>query len=214
MSMNNLQLTKTPAGLVLTDRTLELRGDFTRLLPRLKQGVLQRELLVRAAKIKNAEHPIALDATAGLGEDSLLLAAAGFQVVLFERDKTIAALLADTIARAMDVPELQPAVSRMELRVEDSVNGMQNLDFRPDVVLLDPMFPEKRHNALTKKKLQLFQQLESPCENETELLEAARATGAAKIVIKRPLKGPYLAGVKPSHSVCGKTVRYDCIVCS
>ncbi|MBQ4243593.1 MAG: class I SAM-dependent methyltransferase, partial [Clostridia bacterium] len=33
-----------------------------------------------------------------------------------------------------------------------------------------------------------------------------------KIVIKRPLKGPFLAGRKPDYSLQGKAIRYDCIV--
>ena len=31
------------------------------------------------------------------------------------------------------------------------------------------------------------------------------------MVIKRPAKGPLLAGIKPSYSIAGKAVRYDCI---
>ena len=79
---------------------MELRGDFSRMLPRLRQGRLQQELLVKAARITGVEAPTAVDCTAGLGEDSLLLAAAGFTVTLFERDQTIAALLADALIRA------------------------------------------------------------------------------------------------------------------
>ena len=33
-----------------------------------------------------------------------------------------------------------------------------------------------------------------------------------KVVVKRPVKGPHLAGVKPSYAIAGKAVRYDCIV--
>ena len=44
-----LELTGKPEGLTLTDGTMELRADFTRMLPRLKQGRLQQELLVKAA---------------------------------------------------------------------------------------------------------------------------------------------------------------------
>ena len=68
-------------GLSLRSGDQVLKGDFTRMLPRLKQGSLSGELLVRTAKIKDASAPLtAVDATAGLGEDSLLLAAAGFHV--------------------------------------------------------------------------------------------------------------------------------------
>ena len=47
-----LELTGKPEGLTLTDGTMELRADFDRMLPRLKQGRLQQELLVKAARAK------------------------------------------------------------------------------------------------------------------------------------------------------------------
>ena len=43
-------------------------------------------------------------------------------------------------------------------------------------------------------------------------MDAALAANPRKIVVKRPLKGPYLAERKPSYSLDGKTIRYDCIV--
>lgn len=88
-----LELVRTSEGLTLTDGTMELRADFGRMLPRLKQGRLQQELLVKVARTKGVERPWAIDATAGFGEDSLLLAAAGFAVDLYEQDCVIAALL-------------------------------------------------------------------------------------------------------------------------
>lgn len=47
-----LELVRTSEGLTLTDGTMELRADFGRMLPRLKQGRLQQELLVKAARAK------------------------------------------------------------------------------------------------------------------------------------------------------------------
>ena len=43
-------------------------------------------------------------------------------------------------------------------------------------------------------------------------MEAACAARPRKIVVKRPVKGPFLAEVKPSYQVVGKAVRYDVIV--
>ena len=43
-------------------------------------------------------------------------------------------------------------------------------------------------------------------------MRAALAAHPRKVVVKRPVKGPYLAGIKPSYSLAGKSVRYDCIV--
>ena len=97
------------------------------MLPRLKQGRLQQELLVKAARTKGIEQPWAIDATAGFGEDSLLLAAAGFTVDLYEQDCVIAALLQDALDRAADDPALAAAVARMHLHAgEDSIAGLRH----------------------------------------------------------------------------------------
>ena len=208
-----LALSQGDSGLFLTDGKLEIMADFREMMPRLKQSNLQREMLVKAARIKGQEMPQKLvDATAGFADDSLILAAAGFQVRMYEYDEVIAALLQDAMERARQIPELTDAVSRMELVCGDSVEGMKNLDYKPDIVLLDPMFPARQKSALIKKKFQLIQQLESPCSTEEDLLEAAMAADPKRIVIKRPLKGPFLAGKKPSYSLEGKAIRYDCFV--
>jgi len=199
-------------GLTLLGDGLEIRGDFRRLLPRIKPNNLNGELLVKAAKIKGKDLPVAVDATAGMGEDSFLLAAAGFRVMLFEQDPVIAALLDDALSRAVKTGELKDIAGRMELVCADSIEALPRLGFTPDVIVLDPMFPERTKSASVKKKFQLIHQLEHPCDREEELLDAALATGAHKIVIKRPLKGPYLAGKKPAYSLSGKAIRYDIIV--
>ena len=228
------------------------------MLPRIKPGKLQTELLVKAAKIKrkaavtestkqaknkdvqseetNGEYPsdapIAIDATAGLGQDSFLLAAAGFSVYMFEQDPIIAALLEDALDRAKSDPVLANIVERMHLFAEDSISALQRLGtslsrdeqmpqtsdsqpyltVKPDVIYLDPMFPERTKSAAVKKKFQLLHHLEHPCENEEELLGAAMNIQPRKIVVKRMAKGPFLAGKKPSYSIKGKSIRYDCYV--
>lgn len=205
-------------GLSLMRDGMELRPDFAEMLPRIKQGALQREMLVKAARVKGVEAPRAVDATAGLGEDSLLLAAAGFTVTLCEADPVIAALLEDALARASAHEVLGPIVERMRLVAGDSRIALEragaSTGAQPDVVYLDPMFPGRTKSAAVKKKFQLIHGLERPTEplDEESLLQAALAAHPRKVVIKRPVKGPYLAGVKPSHAIAGKAVRYDCIV--
>ena len=206
------KLAKTDGKLTLSDGVNSVCGDFTRLLPRIRRGNLASEHLVRAVKLKGVDEPFVVDATAGLGEDSFLLAAAGCRVLLFEKDPVIAALLKDALERAKSDPETAPVAARMTLCEGDSVPALPTLDPRPDVVLLDPMFPERKKSALVKKKFQLLHLLERPCENERELLDAALSARPKRIVVKRPAKGPFLAGVKPSYSLSGSAVRFDCIV--
>lgn len=207
-----LELREGAAGLALAGDGMELTCDLARLLPRLRPDRLGRELLVRAARVRGVAAPTAVDATAGLGEDSLLLAAAGFTVTMYEKDPVIAALLQDALDRAANDPQLSAIVERMTLVEGDSVAALRAMGAAPDVVFLDPMFPERTKSAAVKKKFQLLHRLERPCEDERELLDAALAAGPRKVVIKRPPKGPCLAGVKPSHAVAGKAVRYDVIV--
>lgn len=212
-----VELVRTGEGLALSGDGMVLRGDFSRMLPRLRKQNLSHELVVRAARIRGvaAEQLRAIDATAGLGEDALLLAAAGFSVTMYERDPVMAALLEDALARAARDSRLADVVSRMELRKKDSIPELLRLatssEDAPDIVLLDPMFPERKKSAAVKKKLQLIQRLEAPCSDEAELLDAAIAAGPRKVLIKRPAKGPWLAGRKPSYSLSGKAIRYDVI---
>ena len=216
MAPKSVELRETDAGLTLVGDNMELRCDFEEMLPRIKPGRLQQELLVKAAKVKGAQSPTAIDCTAGLGQDSFLLAAAGFTVRMFERDETIAALLEDGLSRAGNNPVVSGIAKRMSLERGDSLQYLAALvksdDVPPDVIYLDPMFPARQKSAAVKKKFQLLHRLEMPCQDEKALLDAALGAHPRKIVIKRPIKGPYLAGVKPSYELCGKAVRYDCIV--
>ena len=61
-------------GLSLVGYGMRYQGDFSRMLNRVTKGRLRHEMLVKIAKTKT-EHPTAVDAAAGMGEDSFLLAA-------------------------------------------------------------------------------------------------------------------------------------------
>ena len=199
-------------GLSLRRGALSVRGDFAQMLPRAREQNLRGELLVRAVKGRGGDRSLfVVDATAGLGEDAFLLAAAGHTVRLFEQNPVIAAMLHDALVRASEAPALSEIVGRMTLTEGDSVAGLRTLDRAPDAVVLDPMFPERKKSGLIGKKLQLLQVLERPCADEEALLQAAIDAGPAKIIIKRPLKGPFLAQRKPSYSLTGKAIRYDVI---
>lgn len=207
-----LELVETERGLALTDGSLSLCVDFSDARRRIAHNALHRELLVRATKLKIPfSEATLLDATAGLGDDSFLLAAAGFSVQLYERNPVIAALLKDGVERARADTALHDIALRMSVHEEDSVAALRSGDIHPDVVYLDPMFPERKKSAAVKKKFQLLQRLESPDE-ATTILEAALEAHPKKIVVKRPIKGPILGEVTPSYSLKGKAVRYDCIV--
>ena len=196
-------------GVSLTGFGLSYQGDFENMLHRVTNGRLQHEMLVRAAK-SDKEGRRAIDATAGMGEDALLLAAQGYEVTLYEQNPVIAILLKDALRRAKKNMILKDIAGRMKLVEGNSVEGMSKLLDPVDVIYLDPMFPARQKSSLINKKLQLIQKLEPPCSAETDLFDAAIAAGPFKIIVKRPLKSEYLAGRKPSYTLNGKAIRYDC----
>lgn len=199
-------------GVSLCRGELTMQADFSHMTDRIRQGRLQQEMLTKAAKFKGLEGPLyGIDATAGLGEDGMILAATGINMTLFEYNPVIAALLKDALARAGKIPELAETVSRMRVIEGDSIKGMEEWNGSPDLILLDPMFPKREKSGLIKKKFQLLQQLEQPCTNETDLLNAAISLRPRKILIKRPQKGPWLGNRKPDYTIEGKAIRYDCI---
>lgn len=170
------------------------------------------ELLVRAAKIRQIAEPLLIDATAGLGRDAFLLACHGFRVHMIEANPIVAALLADGLARARNLPHLEMSLSRLGLTVGDALHLLPNLAEQPAVVYLDPMFPERSKTAKVKQNLRLLQLLEGNVSAPEPLLQAALATGARKVVVKRPVKGPWLADLPPAYTLKGKAVRFDVYV--
>lgn len=213
--MTDILVKEDENGLYITDGKLRFEGNFESMLPRLKRANTKTELILKAVKLKKEkENTLIIDATAGMGEDSMILASFGYNVIMYEKDPVIAALLADAMKRAEVNPYLSNIIKRMTLVNKDSIEAMKNSSRKADVVLLDPMFPERNKSALIKKKFQLIHNLEAPCSNEEELLDAAFCAKPRKIVIKRPLKGSNLADRKPDYTIAGKAIRYDCFVLS
>lgn len=204
-----LSLVWKQEGLTLSGYGLSFCGNFEQMLSRVSKGRLASEMLVHAARTKK-EHPFAIDATAGMGEDSFLLSAYGYQVTMYEQNPVVAALLQDALDRAKAHPQLKEIVERMHLVEGNSTILMKGSGLQPDLIYLDPMFPARQKSGLVNKKLQLIQKLESPCVEEKDLFEAALSLHPGKIIVKRPQKGPFLDLRKPAYSNMGKAIRYDC----
>jgi len=157
-----------------------------------------------------------LDATAGLGRDAFMLADIGCRVRLCERELLLSELLRDALdcaALARD-PQLRAAVQRLQLFVSDSTALNAGQLSGLDVIYLDPMFPQRSKSAAVKKEMALFQALlqHTVPSDADRLLSWALQQDVARIVVKRPLRAPHLGAVLPSHSVAGKTVRFDVYV--
>ncbi len=183
---------------------------------RRKFGGGKGQMIAKAVGLKSGVYPKVLDATAGLGKDAFVLATLGCKIKMLERSPVAYALLQDGLARARDTsafsdPELACILARMELLDVDSqahLSGILEED-RPDVVYLDPMFPDRQKAADVKKEMAAFHQVIGKDEDADLLLEKALAVAIYRVVVKRPRKAPFLANKAPSYQLEGKSSRYD-----
>lgn len=163
-----------------------------------------------------------IDATAGLGADAFHLAARGVSVTMVERSTIVAKLLAGALASAASGEygeAARAAAARLRLVPGEARDVLQ--EEVAGVVLLDPMFPTHRgsparsEGAATNKGMSLFRELlPDPPQFELEaehkaLLAAAQRAATRRVVVKRSVRAGPLAGVAPSGSLVGRTVRFD-----
>ncbi|AXQ29183.1 16S rRNA methyltransferase [Solimonas sp. K1W22B-7] len=167
----------------------------------------RKQLLARAVGLARKPDLELLDATGGLGRDAFTLAALGARVTLLERQPQIAALLADAHRRALADPDLAAVAARIELRSAEAADVLR--DGRWDSIYLDPMYPHSGKTALPQKEMQIFRDLAGTDADADGLLEPALAAARLRVVVKRPLKAPWLASRKPGLDFRGTQARFD-----
>ncbi len=166
------------------------------------------EQIAKAVNYK--ENKTIIDATAGLGRDSFILASHGMDVYLFEQHPIVAALLADGIRRGRLLPELDNIMAHMHLHHQlFTATATEHLP-KVDVVYLDPMYPHRQKSAAIKKEMAYFHELVGIANSdEADLLQAANALAKKRIVVKRPRLGEFLNQQKPAYQYEGKSTRFD-----
>jgi 16S rRNA (guanine1516-N2)-methyltransferase len=181
------------------------------LLWRLQHGGGRGELIAKACGIKKDFLPTIIDATAGFGKDSLLLASLGCTVTLLERSPLVAAMLADGWQRAQAEPYLCSILARMTIYQGDAKAHLLALTVEqcPDVVYLDPMFPDRGSSAKVKKDMQAFHIAVGADDDSDALLAPALSVAKKRVVVKRPRHAEHLAGQKPNLMYEGESSRFD-----
>ena len=203
-----LILTEHFLGLKKTqDRSLPLYVDFLseRMAYRVSHASLRKELLPRALGLKGNTHPVIVDATAGLGRDSFMIASLGFEVQSIERSPLIFTLLKDGLERAA---KTQASVNRIHLINADAIEWLSTAA-KPQIIYLDPMFPDRKKSALTKKDMRYFHEVIGDDVDAEMLLKTALASATKRVVVKRPRLAPHLANLKPNFSLSGSSSRFD-----
>ena len=166
------------------------------------------EVVSKAIGCKPYYRPKVLDATAGMGRDSLIMALLGCEVIMQERNFVIFQLLKNALEHFKRDQNYSEVSTRISLSQKNSIESFSDLE-DIDVIYLDPMFPVRKKSALVKKEMRLFKLLAGEDPDADHLLKNALNSSAKRVVVKRPKGAPILAGKKPSHEIVAKKFRYD-----
>ncbi len=181
---------------------------------RARHGGGKGQTIARAIGVKQGKPlPSVLDATAGLARDSFVFACLGCKVTLLERSPIIAALVRDGINRGQLTEDFNQLTQQgFELIETDALDYIEALSSEnaPDVIYLDPMYPERKKSASVKKNMQILQKLLGHDTDTDKILETALTKAKHRVVVKRPKGAPELnASRKPTLSYESKSTRYD-----
>jgi len=179
------------------------------ILHRLKYGKGRGQNLAKAVGMKFNKNRNIIDATAGLGYDSFILASLGAKVTLIERSQKIHELLQNGIDEGISFGgEIEKIINRMELLFGDSKDILPKLT--PEVIMIDTMYKERKKTALVKNNMRLVREIVGPDTDYIELLEVALNCAKNRVVLKQPRYAEPIKDIKKcSHQIIGKTIRYD-----
>ena len=169
----------------------------------------KKQLIARAVGIKPKEKLVVLDLTAGLGRDAFVLAALGCDVVMCEKSAIIHALLQDGLTRASSENWFQQL--SLKLVFADSLHYLSQLHSEnfPDVIYLDPMFPDLNKSALNKKEMRILKEIVGDDLDSAQLLQCALSKAKKRVVVKRAKSAPAIDNQKPDIIFEGKSSRFD-----
>ena len=225
---DNLQLNWTTLDddqydylLVLTATRLELVSRRTNVNPiavdfvsgamahRLRYGGGKGQLIAKAVGLSKKPDLTVLDLTAGLGRDAFVLANLGASVTMLERSPIIAALLMDGLHRAQQVAWVKAlSMHFIQTDAKSYLLPLVESDY-PDVIYLDPMFPEREKSALVKKEMRILRDLVGDDVDADAILSLALSRAKRRVVVKRPRHASPLPGPSVTQTFLGKSSRYD-----
>ena len=179
------------------------------ILHRLKYGKGRGHNLAKAVGMKSNNNRTIVDATAGLGYDSFILASLGANITLIERSEKIYKLLQEGINEAKEYGgHISSIVNRMDLIFGDSKNIIPKLS--PEVILVDTMYNERKKSALVKNNMRLVREIVGSDLDQIELIKIALECAKNRVVVKQPRYAESNDEIrKYSHQILGKSVRYD-----
>lgn len=182
------------------------------------------QAIAKAVGLKSGATPSILDTTAGMAGDAFVLATLGCPVKMIERSPIIFTLIENAIERAslnetfsmflqqgfsVINNDSKSYISNQLLHKDNLEKDTATNTEPPDVIYIDPMYPERKKSALVKKDMQVLQRLHGRDEDAEQLLELALQYAKKRVVVKRPIHAHSLNDRAPNTEIKSKKTRYD-----
>lgn len=101
--------------------------------------------------------------------------------------------------------------ARVKLNAVLETNSASCVESRPEVIYLDPMYPDegRSKSALPKKEMQIFKKLVGADQDAMVVFDLALKVAKRRVIVKRPNYATSISRLEPSHVFKGKTARFD-----
>lgn len=209
--------------------------NLSSLIYRLKYGGgHKKQAITKAVGTSNKKKLQIIDATCGLGTDTIILAYFNCYVYAIERHPQVFTLLTKRLMQISKHPLFKAITSNIELFTGNCIEIIPQIikkyNFVPDVIYLDPMFNQTTKSAPNK----LIQTLRMIIDNVHLPLDHNKFTNdfdnnmndfnfddnnllknvldfpvKNRVVVKRAKLAPYLGNLPPNFSLTGKANRFD-----
>jgi 16S rRNA (guanine1516-N2)-methyltransferase len=189
---------------------LDLKKEFIRHTD--KNYSIKNEPLAKAIGLGKRKDLTVLDASCGTGKDAMLLLNFNVKVIAIERHPSVFSLIYYSSQEHLKKLLVEKAMDDKFLVYYDDLLHM-NFSLsqykKIDVVYFDPMYPDKKKSAKSRKEMEIFKKMVGNDEDAAHLDQVMLANPHIwRWVIKRSIKAPPLVG-RVDFSYFGNTTRYD-----
>lgn len=172
-----------------------------------QKNSIAKEPLAKAIGLKNLKNnQLIWDMSCGTGKDTLLLLKFGGIVQAFERNQQIFDMLLFHQYLMEDFSDFPSERLNIFLGAPLDLPHM----ISPQVIYFDPMYGDSASKkAAPRAQMAMFRDFVGEDVDFLEHLEFALNTARERVVLKRSIKSPILSKERFSHSIFGKSTRYD-----
>ncbi len=202
---NILIVSEDKISLKVDDYSKEFFIDFLNDSLLFRTSNISQEAILKACGVRQDNKPSILDLTGGWGIDGYILARAGCEVLLLERDPIVHLLLEDGIRRLREKIDCKISAK--------NINAIQYLaenDINHEVIYLDPIRPQDNKRVKNKKEIEILRKIIQEDQTYDDLLSTALHKIRERLVIK---SGRYdslnIVGNSPNFTIFGRNTKFD-----